>query len=121
MEKNYQDRRKDQRIDYTQAIYVEVVQHGSRSEADNTILRCETVDISAGGLRLWVPQDIAPGSTLHIAVPLQDWKENLELTGKAMWSKAADDKEGYWLGLELETSSRGDMEEWFKVVHRLKK
>ena len=121
MQENYQDRRKDQRIEYTQAIYLEVVKRGSLREADNTVFRCETVDISAGGLRLWVPEDIEPGSTLHIAVPLQNWEENLELTGKAMWAKEVDGKEGYWLGLELETSSRDDMEEWFKVVHRLRK
>jgi len=64
---------------------------------------------------------IAMGSTLNIAVPMDDWKENLELVGEAMWVKEADNKEGYWVGLELEDTSREDMEKWFKVVYRLKK
>ena len=50
MEFDYSDRRKHQRVDIEQAIYVEVVKRGSRSEADNTIIRCETADISAAVL-----------------------------------------------------------------------
>jgi c-di-GMP-binding flagellar brake protein YcgR len=118
---DYSDRRKHQRIEVEQAIYVEVVRRGSRSEADNTIIRCETVDISVGGLRLWMPESVAQGSILNIAVPMKDWTENLELVGEAKWVKEADNKTGYWVGLELEDASRDDMEKWFVVVHNLKK
>jgi len=37
-----------------------------------------------------------------------------------MWIKEAGNKMGYWVGLELEDSSREDMEMWFKVVQKLK-
>ena len=121
MRRDYGDRRKHQRITVERAIYVEVVRRGSRSEADNTIIRCETVDISVGGLRIWVPESIAKGSILNIAVPMDDWKENLELVGEAMWVKEADNKEGYWVGLKLEDTVREDMAKWFKAVYRLKK
>ena len=121
MRYDYSDRRKHQRINVERAIYVEVARRGSRSEADNTIIRCEAVDISVGGLRIGVPEPIAKGSILNIAVPVDDWKDNLELVGEAMWVKEADNKEGYWVGLELEDTSREDMEKWFKVVYRLKK
>ena len=113
------ERRKHPRISIERAIYVEVVSRGSRTEADNKILKCETLDVSVGGLRIWVPEPIARGSTLNIAAPMEDWKENLELVGQAMWSREAEDSDGYWVGLELRDSSREDMEKWFKVVHRL--
>ena len=116
---DYSDRRRHQRTEVVQAIYVEVVSRGRRSEADNTIIKCEAVDISVSGLRIFVPQSIKQGSTLNIAVPLDDWKENLELVGEAMWVKPVDDREGFWVGLELQDSCREDMEKWFKVVHRL--
>jgi c-di-GMP-binding flagellar brake protein YcgR len=121
MSESYTDRRKHERLEVETAIYVEVVRRGNRSEAENTIIRCETVDISVGGLRIWVPEAIAEGSTLNIAVPMDDWKDNLELVGKAIWTKAADNKEGYWVGLELEDASHEDMENWCKVVYTLKK
>ena len=117
----YTERRKHQRIHVERAIFVEVEQPDSRNEAENQILRCETLDVSVGGLRLWVPEPIREGSTLNIAAPMADWTENLELVGRAMWSRPSEDPEkpGYWVGLELQDSSREDMEKWLKVVHRL--
>lgn len=120
MAEDYLDRRKHERIEVVQAIFVEVVGRGSRSEADNPILRCETVDISVGGLRLRVPQAIPAGSQLNLAVPLDDWKNNLELVAVAMWCRPCDNADGHWVGLELGDASRDDMERWFKVVHRMR-
>ena len=116
---DYTDRRKHPRVDVERAIYIEVVQPGSRSEAHNTVLRCETVDVSVAGLRIWVPENVPAGSKLNIAVPMEEWKENLELVGKVMWSRPAETQSGYWLGLELEDSSREDMEKWFRAVQFL--
>jgi hypothetical protein len=114
------DRRKHQRVSVEKAIFVEVVKGCGRSEAHNDIIRCETLDVSNGGLRIWVATPISAGTTLNIAAPMDDWSENLELVGEAMWVKEAVDRDGYWVGLALKDSSRKDMEKWFKVVHRLK-
>ena len=99
-------------------IFIEIIRPGSRSESQNTILRCETVDVSVSGLRIYVPQHIAQGSKLNLAVPMEDWKENLELVGEAVWVKPVADGEGFWVGLELRDSKRENMEKWFKVVHK---
>jgi len=117
----YTDRRKHQRIHIERAIFVEVDNPNSRTESGNQIMRCETVDVSVGGLKIWVPEPVEEGATLNIAAPMEDWKENLELSGKAMWVTAGDeaDRGGFWVGLELMDSSREDMEKWLKVVHRL--
>lgn len=116
---DYFDRRKHQRIEVVRAIFIEVVRRGARTESANTIIRCETVDISVGGLKVYVPQSIAQGSRLNIAVPMDDWKENLELVGDAVWVRPAGDGEGFWVGLELHDTDRGNMEKWFKVVHAM--
>ena len=121
MAEDYTERRKHQRIDVVQAIFIEVVARGSRHQSENTIMKCETVDISVAGLKVRVPEAIPQGSRLNIAVPLDDWKENLELEGEAMWVKPVEEGEGegYWMGLRLGDSSYEDMEKWFKVVHIL--
>ena len=116
----YHDRRKHERFNIARVIYVEVVAPGQRSEAENPILSCETVDVSIGGLRIWVPESIPQGSTLNLAVPMNDWKDNLELVAKAVWTRPCDSPSGFWVGLELEDSNREDMESWFKVVHSLR-
>ena len=116
---DYQNRRKHQRIEVAQAIFIEVVNRRSRSESENTIIRCETVDVSVGGLKVYVSDSIAIGSRLNIAVPMEGWKENLELVGEAVWVRPAEGKEGFWVGLELRDSTRDNMEKWFRVVHSL--
>lgn len=115
----YHDRRKHERFDIARVIYVEVVAADGRTEADNPILRCETVDISVGGLRIWVPEPIPQGCKLNLAVPMDDWKNNLELVARAVWIRECESPEGFWVGLELEDSDREDMERWFVVVHSL--
>lgn len=114
------NRRKHERVSIERVLYLEVVARGSRSEADNRILRCETVDISVGGLCLRVPERIEPGAMLNIAAPLDDWKSELHLVAESKWLRPSDDGSGYWLGVELSDSSKEDMEAWFKIVYRLR-
>jgi hypothetical protein len=116
---DYTDRRQYERIEVVQAIFIEVVGRGNRKESDNAILRCETVDISVGGLKVFVPDEIAAGSQLNLAVPMDDWKENLELQGEAKWSRRADGRAGFWVGLELKDASREDMKRWCQIAHSL--
>ena len=116
---DYTDRRKHHRIEVVKAIFIEVVSRSGIGESDNTIIRCETVDVSVSGLRIYVTQAIAKGSTLNIAVPMEDWKENLELVGEAVWVKPLETGEGFWVGLELRDSNLENMRKWFKVVHSL--
>jgi len=111
------ERREHQRFEAVKAIYLEVVSRRRRPESENTILRCETVDISVGGLKILVPQPISAGSRLNIGVPLG--KSNLELTGTAVWMKPVEDDSGFWVGLQLDDSDRDTMEQWFRVVHSL--
>lgn len=114
-----QERRQHERIDFVQAIYIEIASRKRRSESRNTILRCETVNVSVGGLKLFVPEPIPEGSRLNLAVPLENGRNNLELTGEAVWTQPTDDNAGCWVGLRLDDSDRESMEKWFRVVHSL--
>jgi PilZ domain len=116
---DYMDRRRHRRIEVVKAIFIEVVNRRSRRESENTVIRCETIDVSLSGLKIYVTQRIAQGSQLNIAVPMDGWKENLELVGEAVWVIPVERGEGYWVGLELRDSNRENMAKWFKVVHSL--
>ncbi len=113
------ERRKHSRVSVELAIYIEIVRPGFRSESENPILRCETVDVSVGGLLLRVPMAIPSGYTLNIAAPLEDWTEELRLVGKAKWSRPVDCGEDYWVGLELQETTREDMVKWHRIVQLL--
>ena len=120
MAQNLQDRRRHQRYEVVQAIFIEVVQPGTRRETENSIIRCETVDISMQGLKISSNEHIEPGLQLNIAVPQTGWVENLELVGESRWVTDAEGQDGYWVGLELRDTSRDNMEKWFKIVSTLK-
>ena len=121
MYNDYVDRRKHERVNVARAIYLEVVSYGSRSEADNLIYRCETIDVSKGGLCLLVPQHIPPGRTVNIAAPLGEGKESVELVGESIWSRPTDSGDGHWVGLQLQTDGSQDMDRWVWIVQRLKR
>lgn len=113
------ERREQPRFETVQAIYIEVTGRRRQSESSNTILRCETVNVSVGGLKIHVSEPIATGSRLNIGVPLESGKNNLELTGEAVWMKPLDKGDGYWVGLQLDDSDSDTMASWFRVVHSL--
>ena len=62
MSGNFIERRKHERIGVTQAIYLEILQRGHRRSTSNTVIKCETVDVSVQGLCIYVPNEIAPGT-----------------------------------------------------------
>lgn len=115
------ERRKHERIGVVQPIYIEILERGRRRTTRIDVIKCETVDISVQGLCIYVPVDIKPGTRLNIAVPETNWIENLELSAQARWIRKAKDNEGFWLGLELQDTSRENMEKWFKTVSMLRK
>ena len=54
MSYDFTERREHPRVEVVRAIFIEVVTPGAKN--DNEILRCETVDVSVGGLKLLVPE-----------------------------------------------------------------
>ena len=113
------EKRAHKRVDVAQAIFIEIAGRKRRSESENTIIRCETVNVSVGGLKILMPLPVPPGSRLNIAVPQGDWEDSLELTGEAVWTKPVEDGPGHWVGLRLDDTDRDSMEKWFWVVHSL--
>lgn len=113
------ERRRYERVDVAKAIYLEVVPRGVGRREQHPVMKCETLDVSIKGLRLLVPEAVTIGSVLNIAVPAEDWIENLELKGEVRWLQEAEKGPGFWLGLELQDTNRENMEKWFKTVQTL--
>lgn len=118
-EQDASDRRRHERKNVVHDIYVEVAKRGVRSEAHTTIFKCETVDVSSSGLKLISPQDIAIGATLNVAVPMQNWQDSLEFIAQVKWSQELEEKDGFWIGLELQQESEEKTVNWLNVVKQL--
>ncbi|GAB5450991.1 MAG: hypothetical protein Hals2KO_13190 [Halioglobus sp.] len=116
---DFSDRRQYPRINVVRAIFIQMISNGIAGEATGPVLRCETVDVSVKGLRILVPAEVKPGSRLDIAIPEEGWIENIELIGVARWLKKADDRDGFWLGLELEESDESSLDKWADAIDML--
>ena len=114
------DRRQHPRINFQKAIYIEVAQPGQIRDSHAEVMRCETVDVSVSGLKVFVPRDVPANSHLHIVAHTDDWQESLELHGVARWCAPTAQKNGYWLGLELMDADSEAMHKWFMVLQRLR-
>ena len=114
------DRRQHPRMSFQKAIYIEVMQRGQIRDTHADVMRCETVDVSVSGLKVFVPREVPANSLLHIAAHTDDWQESLELKGVARWCAPTADKQGYWLGLELMDANSEAMHKWFMVLQRLR-
>lgn len=113
------DRRKYERINTKVPVFIETVVGHGYAETGNILFRCETLDISAQGLKVWVPLHIPQGGVLNISVPGDDLTGNLELVGESIWVENSEVKSGYWVGLELKDTSPELMKNWFNIAHQM--
>ena len=120
MTDRFEDRRQHPRLTFQRAIYIEVAKRGQIRDSHTDVMRCETVDVSVSGLKVFVPQEVPADSHLYIAAHTDDWQESLELQGVARWCAPAVEKNGYWLGLELMDADSSAMQKWFMVLQRLR-
>jgi PilZ domain len=99
-------------------VFVEVVARMGNSEA--SLLECEVVDASYGGLRVCVESELMVGTILPLRVELQGMKENLYLTGEVRWCRAKEDgRIGYLAGFELLNSTDTDIKLWRSLLEQV--
>lgn len=120
MTDNFEDRRQHPRLAFQKAIYIEVATPGRVRDTHAEVMRCETVDVSVSGLKVFVPVDVPVNSQLHIVAHTDDWQQSLELHGVARWCAPTAERNGYWMGLELLDADSEAMQQWFMVLQRLR-
>jgi len=98
---NFEERRVFRRRQQTYAVQLKIVFSSDNPRALGQVLDGSTVDVSASGLRLAMPQSLAVNSTIDIKVTLdRDFREYY-LSAKVRWCKEMDDG-SYQAGAELQ-------------------
>jgi len=101
---NFEERRVFRRTQKSCAVRLKIVFSSDNPRALGRVLDGSTVDVSASGLRLSMPQSLAVGSTIDINVTLdRDFREYY-LSAKVRWCKQMDDG-SYQAGAELQDIS----------------
>jgi hypothetical protein len=98
---NFEERRVARRSEQSLAVRLKIVFTSDNPRQLGRILDGSTVDVSASGLRLSMPQALSVDSTIDINVTLdRDFREYF-LSAKVRWCKQMDDL-SYQVGAELQ-------------------
>ena len=101
---NFEERRIFRRKQQSYAVQLKIVFSSDNPRALGQVLDGSTVDVSASGLRLAMPQPLSVGSTIDIKVTLdRDFREYY-LSAVVRWCKEMDDG-SYQAGAELQDVS----------------
>lgn len=104
-----EERRRSPRVEAALALHYEVVGSSARGTVPQT-----RTDISVGGLRIPLAQQLEPGTGLKLELILPDTPAAIQAKGTVVWSERFDDEGPYDTGLcfteidlvEQETLSR---------------
>lgn len=87
------ERRQYIRVSYLQKVYYRVVKKAGRSPEN----MARSIDLSAGGMRLVVPEHYPPGTELDIKLLIE--KNNISARGRVVWT--IQKKSSFWLGIDF--------------------
>lgn len=78
---------------------------------------CRTLDVSANGIRAWVPNALPVGAILQLIVSVRGWDKDFHLVGEVRWLRDAPEGEGGWLaGFEIHASEQTSIIAWKEAV-----
>lgn len=101
------------RLQMDTEVYVELAAAAPEDGAEAELLRCDVKDVSRGGLKAQVEQELIEHSILSIAVFIPGVDEPFHLVGEVRWCLPAPDAEGKWnAGFKVLTSKGSDIDSW---------
>ena len=114
------EQRSHPRLEEQSTIFIETRSSSDGNATKESILICNSVEISAGGLRVCVDEELPPGTILQLGVELPDFEQPLYLVGEVRWSKPAEaPNTGYHAGFQLLESAGTDYEIWKELLTEL--
>jgi Tfp pilus assembly protein PilZ len=114
------DQRQHQRLDERSTIFIEVLAGGEHSAQQESILICNSLEISSGGLRVCVDDEFETGAILQLGIELPELEDPLYVVGEVRWcSPAPKNNPGYLVGFKLLESDGTDYEIWSKLLEEM--
>jgi hypothetical protein len=114
------DLRQQPRLDERSTIFIETLAAIDESTQQESILICNSVEISANGVRVCVDDELETGAILQLGIELPELDQPLYVVGEVRWCKPAQGPDqGYYAGFKLLESQGTDYEIWFSLVEEM--
>jgi Tfp pilus assembly protein PilZ len=111
---NIHDQRQEYRFNTPLTVFLELVAADNNSSA--TIVICQSLDISANGLRVITDRELPEGSILQSCVQLKDASQRFILSTEVKWSQPYKNNGEFLIGLALFESENTNIQEWKEFV-----
>lgn len=107
------EHRRFYRLPVETRVFIEIESPAPGSLGPGRVARCETLEVSRGGLRVRLEEAISVGAILQIGVELPGKDEPFYLVGQARWRMQDPEIQGAWLaGFEVLNAHGSDIGQW---------
>ena len=111
------DKRRHLRLPIQSTVFIELVSPGVGNASAGRVVTCKTLDVSRGGLRVSLAQELIVGAILQIGGDLPDNRETLYLAGEVRWCEQAEGSEALWFaGFQLLNADTSDIDSWIALL-----
>ena len=107
------NRRTEERFEAEETILIEAL--ASMDHSHDTVLMCNSINISNSGLQVLTDEEIAAGSILRLCVDLKD-DQPIFLVAEARWHRPDKATGGYRMGFRLFASDDTDTRRWQQYI-----
>jgi hypothetical protein len=115
-----EDKRQHLRLPAASKVFIELVATPAGSSEPGTVALCNTLDISRGGLRLSLDQELTVGAILQIGVQLSDADDVLYLAGEVRWCRPLQESQHGWCaGFKLMNAGDSDIDSWIALLSNM--
>ncbi len=118
--------RKHTRLPILSVTFIELESPRMGENDSGTVVRCNSLNVSRGGLKVELEEEITVGALLQLGVELPNAEEPLYLVGEVRWCRPAEDAEdaedaeGAWMaGFQLMNAINSDIKHWEELVEQL--
>lgn len=110
-----QERRSEPRLSCQERLFVRVVSSCPNVSLEGKTILCSTDDLSAGGLRLRLEEDVPVGTRLQVWIKIADYSGTFLFNGIIRWVRAQS-ATVFLAGIQLQEEEGDDVLDWERRV-----
>ncbi len=111
------DKRRYLRLPVESRVFIEVESAPPGSLGPGRVARCETLEVSAAGLRVRLGEAVSVGAILQIGVELPGKDEPFYLVGQVRWRMRDKEVADAWIaGFEILNAHGSDIAHWEEAL-----
>ncbi len=112
------DQRSHQRHTRKEDAYLELTQYGKQGDYLQKVIACETVDLSAQGLKVYMSEPVEQGLITDVLVEISGQEGRFFLTAEVKWISPSGDDGWYFAGFQIFEAENTDYESWAKMIEK---